>query len=106
MLQHRINELGDHITAMDRASQIGLARIGALASLLQVAMQAPGARLVGEEFIQVLANIEEIAESTMDTINVEAERAGNFHFKDVFVETRQKASHRVAQQVSKQEARP
>lgn len=77
-----ILEMGEHIRSMDCRSQLGFDRIQALASVSQLAMQAPEAHRGLEVFAQVFSVIEDLAYEAMNDINSEAEQAGRFHFDD------------------------
>jgi hypothetical protein len=91
MTQTRINELGEHIRSLDQWSQIGFGRIEALARIAVRAMEAPRPHDCLEDFAQLFEVIEEIAGATMNSINSEAERAGNFHFSDKAQDARSNA---------------
>lgn len=86
---HEKETLSRCISSIDGHSQDGLSRIEALATLAQLAMQAPGAHRSLEPFAKVFEMVAEIAEMTREDITLEVEKAG----AEFYVDSAQDARH-------------
>jgi hypothetical protein len=100
MTAARITELGEHIRSMDQSSQTGFDRIEVLARLAQLAMQVPEAYRSNDDFFHIFEMIGEIAATTMNDINAEAEEAGGFQYRDPAADVRQDARYRWLQMMA------